>query len=118
MHTLARTALAAAALTALAGPTLADQFIVAVSQPLGAISQPMLDTLKVTIVDGFDFEGRTFVVIDAPGEAYVETLFNVIPAQPLSLHQLPVDWAGAAMADMDPAARMRFGQPVACAFCS
>ena len=117
MTILHRTALAAAFAT-LAAPAMADQFIVALPAPLDAAHAPVLDTLKISVVDAFEHDGTHFAVLDAPGEAYLETLFNVVPARPISLAKLPVDWSDAAMAGLDTGARMRFGTSLACGFCS
>lgn len=119
MKTLAKTALTTAAtLVALASPALADQFIVTVSEPLVSVNQRLLDTLRITVIDSFTHDGKTFTVLDAPSEAYVETLFSAISTKPLSLHQLAVDWTGPAMTQIDTTARLRFTAPLDCGFCS
>lgn len=118
MKTLAQTTLAAAALIALAGPSLADQFLLSVSEPFDAVNERVLETLKIEVVDRFSHDGRNFVVVDAPNEAYLETLFNSTPIRPLSLQRLAVDWSGEAMAEIETAQRLKFGAPVACGFCS
>lgn len=119
MKRLANTTVsAAAALLALASPSLADQFLLSVSQPFESVNERVLETLKIAVVDRFSHDGRNFVVVDAPNEAYLETLFNSTPIRPLSLQRLAVDWSGEAMAEIETAQRLKFGAPVVCGFCS
>lgn len=119
MKIFAKTTLpAVAALFAFAGPSLADQFLISVSEPFASVNERVLETLKIEVVDGFSHDGQDFVVVNAPNEAYLETLFNSTSVRPLSLQRLAVDWSGEAMAQIDTAQRLKFGAPVACGFCS
>lgn len=119
MNRLAKITLStAAAMIALAGPSLADQFLISVSEPFGAVNERVLETLKIELVDGFSHDGQNFVVVNAPNEAYLETLFNITHIRPLGLQRMAVDWSGEAMLEIETAQRLKFGAPVACGFCS
>ena len=118
MRKISKTIAAAAACVALGSPAFADQFIVSLSEPITEAHARVLETLKIKVVDAFEFEGANIAVLDAPGDAYLETLFNVISPKALSLAALPVDWTDDAMGRIDTAARLMFGTEMTCGFCS
>lgn len=118
MKKFTKTIIGSAACIALSGPAFAEQFIVSLSQPILETNAPVLETLKVSVVDEFEHEGDYIAILDAPNEAHLETLFNVIGPKAVSLKQLPVDWTDDAMAQIDVAARLKFGNELVCGFCS
>lgn len=118
MTIISRTIAAAAACAALAASAHAEQFILSMPNPITDAYAPVLETLNITVVDSFEYEGAHIAVLDAPGDAWLETLFNVIGQQIHSIESLPLDWTDDAMSGIDTAARMKFGTAMDCAFCS
>ncbi|MCU4654972.1 hypothetical protein N8I71_19200 [Roseibacterium sp. SDUM158016] len=113
-----KTALAAlAAVSALAGTAQADQFLVQLTAPLPTVSDALLASLKTEQVDAFAHGDTHYVVLEAPGEAYLESLFYAARANAVSIAHLPFDWTGEAMSELALDDRMRFSAPMACGFC-
>lgn len=118
MKTISKSIVAATVCAVLGGPALADQFIVSLSDPISQVNPRVLETLRISIVDSFEHEGAHIAILDAPSEAYLETLFNVIVPKAHSVAALPVSWTGEAMGEIDTATRLKFGTEMDCGFCA
>lgn len=118
MNRFLKTTAAALAALCVSSAAMADQYIVSLDAPLAKVSDKLLGALHMEIVDAFAHDGANFVVLETRGIAYVEAFFNAVSTIPLEVHELPVDWAGPPMAQIDLAARLGFGQRLACGFCA
>ena len=113
---LATTALATLLAASAAG---AEQYVVQIGAPYEGAATGLLDTLRISEIDAFDTaDGRHFVVIDAPNEAYVEAFFLAINVTPSALHTVGGDWTGPALSAVPMETRWLFLSEANCGFCS
>ena len=111
-------ALIAAASLSAATPGIADQYLVTLNAPMEGVSDRLLRTLKIDVLDKMSHDDQHIVVLEAPSDAYLETFFNTTSITPVALDHLSVDWTSPAMAGIDTVAKLRFGAPMACGFCA
>jgi hypothetical protein len=99
-------------------PAQADQFAVQIDAAYPGASPALMQTLQITEIEALSEGGAYYVILDAPGEAYVETFFNVLGLTALELNALDADWTNPAMAEMPAALRLRFLRAIPCEFCT
>ena len=66
----------------------------------------LMEVLKVSEVESFSEDGRHYVVLEAPDEAYVEAFFHAINREALELHALDADWTNPTMQHLSIAQRL------------
>ena len=66
-------------------PASADQFAVQINDAYDGASPKLMQVLKVSEVESFSENGRHYVVLEAPDEAYVEAFFHAINREALEL---------------------------------
>lgn len=104
-------------LTALT-PATAEQFAVQLDAPHDGASAPLQETLGISEIARLSAGGQHYVVLDAPGVAYVETFFNVLDRKALRLNALDADWTAPGMRALPSEQKLRFLRAVDCAFCT
>ncbi|MDU8912327.1 hypothetical protein [Aestuariicoccus sp. MJ-SS9] len=118
-NTMTRPFIPAAILALFAAlPAAADQFAVRIDHAYGGASPQLLEVLKVSEIESFSENGRHFVVLEAPGEAYVEAFFHAIGRNALELNALDADWTNPAMQHLSIAQRLGFLREIDCGFCT
>ncbi len=99
-------------------PASADQFAVQINDAYDGASPKLMEVLKVSEVETFSEDGRHYVVLEAPDEAYVEAFFHAINREALELHALDADWTNPTMQHLSIAQRLGFLRAIDCGFCT
>lgn len=107
--------LALAATVLFASSAVADEFILTLNAPLEGISDGLYQSVKVSPIDAFEVNGVQYVVLEAPNEVNVETLFSVYGTWPISMSVIDGDWS--AISAMSPEKKLLNATPVHCRFC-
>lgn len=114
-----RNSISAAAFALLAAsPALADQYVVQLDSAYKGASANLKEVLYVTELDSFSKDGKHFIILDAPGDAYVEAFFFAMRRSPVELSVLDADWTKPAMSELTVAQRLGFLKPIKCDFCA
>ncbi|MEJ6390837.1 hypothetical protein [Gymnodinialimonas ulvae] len=108
---------AAALATMIAAPAAAEQFAVRIDEAYQDANPRLMQTLHVTLLERFTENGAHYVVIDAPGVAYVEAFILAINRDAVALSVLAADWTNPTMQHLSPAQRLGFLQAIECEFC-
>ena len=108
---------AALALT-VALPASAEPFAVQIDASFDGASPKLMDALKVSEIESFSENGFHYVVLEAPGEAYVEAFFHAVGRTAIELHVIEATWTMPAMQDLSIAQRLGFLRSVECDFCT
>lgn len=95
----------------------ADQFAVRTDKAFESANAQLMATLRIGKVESFSLDGAHYVVLEAPGEAWVETFFGAIAQNALELRKLDAEWNRPAMAGLTLPQRMGFSTPLDCSFC-
>ena len=96
----------------------ADQFVVQLDSAYENASENLKDLLKISEVESFSTDGKHYVILDAPSEAYVEAFFIAIHRQALELSVLEADWSRPVMSELSMSQRLDFLEPIECEFCA
>jgi hypothetical protein len=116
---MTRQILTASMLALLAGlPASADQFVVRLAEAPRGASDDLKNTLHVSEIDSFSENGAHYVIIDAPGEAYVEAYYFAIHQDPAELYMLDANWTTPAFSSLPIEQRLDFLHSVDCDFCT
>ena len=96
----------------------ADQYVARIDEPFKGASAALLDTLSIVEIDAFEHGGSTYIVVEAPDEAYVEAYFFALHIRPTELHVLQADWTASGLLGLSLEQRLPFLTPTTCGFCS
>ena len=108
----------AALSTLLTAPVaMAEQFVAQLESSFTGANAQLLESLKVIELDAFEYDGKYFVVIDAPDEGYVEAYFYALQLKPAALHTLSADWSAPGLSSLSLENRLPFLNPTTCDFC-
>ncbi len=109
---------ATALVTSLSSPAvMADQYVVQIRGPLVETSDGLRSALQVNEIDAFSHEGKTYVVLGAPGEGHLAAYFHASFQAPITLDALGPDWKGPGLEGLTLERRMLFLTPLYCEFC-
>ncbi len=103
--------------TMLALPAAADQFAVQIDDAYDGADLRLMDTLRVSVIESFAEGDAHYVILDAPGIAYVEAFILAINRDALELNALDADWTNPTMQHLSPAQRLGFLRAIDCEFC-
>ena len=93
----------------------AEEFILTLEAPLEEITDAFYDSIKVSPLDAFEVNGVHYVVLDAPNEVNVETLFSSYGTWPKAMSVVEGDWS--AFSNLSPEKKLLNLTPVHCRFC-
>ena len=108
----------AAVVAVTSSAAFAEQFAVEIDAPFDCATKALMETLHVSEVESFSAGGAHYVVLDAPGEAWVEAFFHAVGHRAITLNVVEADWLRPAMQALSLSERMEFLTPVPCEFCA
>ena len=93
----------------------AQEFIVTLDAPLEGVSDALYPSLKVSPLDAFEVKGVHYVVLDAPNEVRVETLFSAYGTWPIAMSVVDGNWTD--ISELSSEKKLLNTTPVFCRFC-
>ena len=93
----------------------AEEFILTLKSPLEGVTDALYSSLKIWPVDAFEVNGVHYVVLDAPSEVSVETLFSAYGTWPIAMSVVEGYWTD--FSELSSERKLLNTAPVHCRFC-
>ncbi len=93
----------------------AQEYILTLEAPLEGVSDALYSSLKVSPLDAFEVNGVHYVVLDAPNEVRVETLFSAYGTWPIAMSVVDGNWTD--ISELSSEKKLLNTTPVFCRFC-